>query len=117
MKINQLLENAVRSVTTDFLFRNFEKVTSELNFDDDLDGVVDWEEYEYIQVNFKNNWNLTVWNTNNYSLNFSDDENTFGIDICSYDELMEFMEVNSIRKMKQCDYKDAELYVLDFSDK
>ena len=119
MIIDQSLMDTVRESSCDFSFDLFKKIVNELNFEDGISGVfthgANGLNDKWIQVEFDNFWVLNVWDDGEISLetpNASQEENIFNAD---YKELLEYMEEVGIRKAKQCDYKDAELYVVDFN--
>ena len=66
-----------------------------------------------INVSFDNSWLLVILENDKYSLYFNEDQI---IHDCSYEKLLNVMEHNGIRKQKQCEYKDAEIYIVDFEN-
>ena len=117
MKFDQLLMNDIEKSCCDVLVDNFKKVVYELNFEDEMDcNIINGgndEGYLWIGIIFNNSWELTIWSHDVYSMMISDRDFSNAVYRTNYKELLKFMEKNGIRK-KQCEYKDAEIYILDF---
>ena len=114
MIIDQSLKNIIKKRSNDFLFNKLEKAIDELNFEDGMSGTFCNQDV-FIEVSFKNSWRLKVWCDGEYSMWFDKERNT-NIVACSYDELLKFIEKQGIRKHRQCEYRDAELYIIDFAN-
>ena len=118
MIIDQSLKNNIKIRSNDFLFNNLEKAIDELNFKDGMSGSYgnceDKTGYIYIEIEFDNSWVLKVWRTGTYSLWLDDTENIHILN-CGFDELLKFMEKQGIRKPIQCEYKDSELFIVNFT--
>ena len=114
MIIDQSLRNAVRKNSSDFRFNNFEKIINELNFQDGMSGNYIRTKTDTIQVEFDNSWVLFIMEDGTFTMlngNGFDKDSAFGK---TYDEFLKYMENQGIRKDRQCEYKDAELYIIDF---
>ena len=117
MIIDKSLMNIVKKSSSKFLLKNFKKVIEQLNFDDDMSGDFSHDKNIWIEVKFDNSWVLTVWNDDKYSMHIPNGEPGPGetwIFSESYEKLLCFMKKNGIRKPEQCEYKDAEIYIVDF---
>ena len=121
MKLDQSLMNEVRKSSNDFLFDNFKKVVSELNFKDGMSGAFSHgvygkdDEKVWIEVLFDNSWELTIWDDGDITLINPDMNDNDSIYATDYENLLKFMKKKGIRKNKECEYKDAELYIVDFN--
>ena len=118
MKPNQSLMNIVERFSSDFLFDNFKKVVNELNFKDGMNGSFyqgeQDDEDEWIKVIFDNSWQLTILYDDEITLEHPNLNGNDCIYETNYENLLKFMERKGIRKNKECSYKDAELYIIDF---
>ena len=119
MKLDQALINELEKSCGGILFDNFKKVVDELNFKDGMSGYYtngkNNDGYLWMVVTFDNSWELMVWSDGDYSMrhpNFMQGaDSVFQI---NYEKLLKYMENQGIRKDRQCEYKDADLYILDF---
>ena len=117
MKISQSLMSTIKKSSTDFTFDIFKNVISELNFKDKMPGVFGQGENEdgkWNEVMFDNSWRLIVWDDGDISIvgpNINDGDSIYAV---NYKNLLKFMEKKGIRKDKECEYKDAELYIVNF---
>ena len=118
MKLDQLLMNNVKKSSCDFLFDNFKKIVNELNFKDGMSGVFrQGENYDgelWIQIIFDNSCELTIWDNNDFTFKLHNKDGDDSIYATDYENLLKFMERKGIRKDKECEYKDVELYIVDF---
>ena len=113
MKIKNLLKEKILSSGGDYLFDHLEKAMTELNFDDDIECSYIQSNRPRIDVQFGNSWSLVVWDNGKYSMYFNGARR---IHDCSYSNLLKFMKEKKLRKDNQCDYKDAEMYIVDFEN-
>ena len=119
MKITDSLKADISSFGSCY-WTNFKKVCDELNFKDNIKCNICFADDDCVKVDFNNHWSITVWNNGKYSIFFCDYKNISTYDYmknCSFKQLLKFIEKKGIRKVKQCDYKDAELYLVDFGGK
>ena len=121
MKFGELLDKGASGLPDSCFWDPFEKIASELNFRRNVKCDIKYTNKDFIKIIFKKDWALVIWNNGRYSIYSinSKSENAYmGVDNCSAEKILKFMEKHGIRKKaKQCDYKDAELYVVDFDDK
>ena len=115
MIIDKSLMDTVRKSCDRFTFNEFKKVIEQLNFEDGMSGTFFKDKRIFIEVSFENSWRLKVWCDGEYSM-FFDKEKDNKIHVCSYDKLLKFMKKNKIIKKEQCEYKDAELYIIEFNN-
>ena len=107
------LMNTVEKYSNDSMFNNCKKVIDELNFEDNLSFKFTYKKNSWIELEFKNSWILTVWDSGSYWLWNCEDDKIIERD---YNELLGFMKKRGIRKAEQCEYRDAELYIIDFKN-
>ena len=116
MIIDESLRNKIRKDFNDFMFNNFEKVIDELNFIDGTANYYSKPKGVNIQIKFQNSWELFVWHDGTFDMiNDSGRYNEMAFSL-TYEDLLKFMEKQGIRKHRQCEYKDAELYLVDFGE-
>ena len=120
MEISESTKAEVSSYDCGSYWDNFEKAFNELNFDDNVKYKIKYYDDDSLHVEFTHLWSLIIWHNGRYTMYLINRKNTYNtkaIHNCNYNELLKFMEENKIRKAKQCDYKDAELYLVDFGGK
>ena len=118
MKFSELLKSKEFSLPGNYFWSNFEKVANELNFKGNLECEFDYVDENSFKIKFNNSWSIIIWGDGKYSMFFTNPKNmsvNIGIHDCEYENLLYFIEEKKLRKEKQCDYKDAELYVIDFN--
>ena len=113
MIIDTSLMDNVKKYSNDFLLNNFNKVIDELNFEDGMSGKLNYRKNSWIEVEFDNSWILTVLHYNKYWLSKYEDNDIIER---SYKQLLKFMEKQGIRKSIQCEYKDSELFIVNFEN-
>ena len=115
MKINDHLKNTVTKNVSKKLLSNFLEVANEMNFEDHMGFRVFFCSTKSFYLKFNNRWALTVYDNDTYSLCL-DLEKRHKIEKCNYKELLKFMDDKGIKAGEQCDYKDAELYIINFNN-
>ena len=111
MKIDNLFKSEIMECATSYQLKNFEKIEKELNFEDGMKGEVVEYDDRYIEVKFDNSWVLKIWHKNEYSMHLPA---VTGIHACKYESLLDFMKRKGIKQAKQSNYKDSELYIIEF---
>ena len=120
MKLDQALINDLEKSCGGILFDNFKKVVDELNFEDGMSGhYINGKNSNgclWMVVTFDNSWELIVWEDGDYSMR--DPNMVYGannsVSQINYKGLLKYMEKQGVRKNRECEYKDADLYILDF---
>ena len=120
MKLDQALINDLEKSCGRILFDNFKKVVDELNFEDGMSGhYINGKNSNgclWMVVTFDNSWELIVWEDGDYSMR--DPNMVYGannsVSQINYKGLLKYMEKQGVRKNRECEYKDADLYILDF---
>ena len=115
MIIDETLRNKIKNNSNKSFLKNFEKGVEQLNFEDGMYGILNFHSRNCIQVDFDNSWIFKVWKDGNYSMWYKGNRDVI-IVACSYNELLAFMDKHRIRKHRESDYKNAELYVIQFEN-
>ena len=105
-----IVQIASKNSNCDFI-EDFDKVMNEFNFEDNLKGDVHYSRNQCLQVKFDNDWVLEILAEQKYNMYNKNNK----ISYCNYDQLLEFMDKNDIRKPEQCAYENAELYILEIN--
>ena len=113
MKIKNRLKTKILSSHVKYLYDDFEKVMDELNFEDDVVCKAIRFNGPWIEIEFGNSWSLIVWDNRKYSMYFNGAQ---CIHDCSYSNLLKFMKEKKLSKDNQCNYKDAEMYIVNFDN-
>ena len=120
MKLDQSLLNTIEKSSNNFLFSNFKTIIDELNFKDEMLGDFTQGEYNdgliWIQLEFNNSWTLIADDNGMFTIIESMGFNKKSFFMGNTKQILQYMEKKKIRKTKKCEYKDAELYILNFKD-